>query len=372
MIDIIGKDRKRYREMFGERDKQKEHWVHSICSSCYAECAIRVRVVDGKPVAVEGVPESARGAEGGLCAKGVTALMDWYNPNRILYPVKRTNSRKGLHEDPKWEHISWEEALDTISEKLIAIRKKDPRSLFYGMTPGPTGGMRAVVSWRRFMPAFGTTSSANGGPGVMCGASAHHIGALHSAAWDIVPDYRYCNYVLRCGGAEGWGGGRIASASIRQAAAARERGMKMKVMDPQGFTVAYKGDEWIPILPATDIAVFLAMANLIVNEIGIYDQEHIRHKTNGPYLVGPDRLYVREAQTGKPLMYDEADSQLKPYDDPTLTHPAIEGTYQVNEVECRPAFALIKEHLTQYKPDWAAKISTVPAATIRQLAKELV
>ena len=167
-------------------------------------------------------------------------------------------------------------------------------------------------------------------PGVMCGASAHHIGALHYAAWDIVPDYRYCNYVLRCGGNEGWGGGRNASASIRQAAAARERGLKMRVMDPQGFTVASKGEEWIPILPATDIAVFLAIANLMVNEIGIYDKEYIRHKTNGAYLLGPDRLYVRDEQTGKPVLFDEADGNVKTYDDPTLTHPAIEGKYTVS------------------------------------------
>jgi anaerobic selenocysteine-containing dehydrogenase len=372
MMAIVGKDRERYRKMFGERDKQKEHWVHSICSSCYAECAMRVKVLDGKPVAVEGVPESARGAMGGLCAKGVAALMDWHNPNRILYPVKRTNPRKGLHEDPKWERISWEEALDTISVKLIAIRKNEPRSLFYGMTPGPTGGMRAVLTWRRFFSAYGTMSLANGGPGVMCGASAHHIGALHYAAWDIVPDYRYCNYVLRCGGAEGWGGGRISSASVRQAAAARERGMKMRVMDPQGFTVAYKGDEWIPVLPAMDIAVFLAMANLIVNEIGVYDKAHVRHKTNGPYLIGPDRCYARQEQTGKPLLFDEADSTIKAYDDPTLKHPAIEGTYTVNGAECRPVFALTKEHLKQYIPDWASAVSTVPADTIRRLAGELV
>ncbi len=127
-MGIIEKDRERYRKIFGERDKQKDYWVYSICSLCYGECAIRVRVLDGKPVAVEGVPESDRGAQGSLCAKGVSAIMDWHNPNRILYPVKRTNPKKGLHEDPKWERISWEEALDTITEKLIAARKKDPRS----------------------------------------------------------------------------------------------------------------------------------------------------------------------------------------------------------------------------------------------------
>jgi len=371
LTGIIEKDRERYRKFFGKRDAQKDYWVYSICSLCYGECAIRVRVLDGKPVAVEGVPESDRGAQGRLCAKGVSAIMDWHNPNRILYPVKRTNPKKGLHEDPKWARISWEEALDIITEKLIAVRKKDPRSVFFGMTPGPTGGMRATVNYMRFMAAYGATH-ASGGPSVMCGASAHHIGALQYAAWDIIPDYRYCNYVLRCGGNEGWGGGRNASASIRLAAAARERGLKMKVMDPQGFTVASKGEEWIPILPATDIAVFLAIANLIVNQIGVYDKEYIRHKTNGPYLVGPNRLYVRDEQTGKPLLFDEADGKVKTYDDPTLLNPAIRGTYTAQGVECQPVFALVKEHLKQYEPEWASVISTVPAETIRRLARELV
>ncbi|MBP1732587.1 MAG: padB2 [Deltaproteobacteria bacterium] len=372
-MGIVEKDRERYRQMFGERDRQQDYWVHSICSICYNECAIRVRVLNGKPVAVEGVPESDRGAQGSLCAKGVSAIMDWHNPNRILYPVKRTNPKKGLHEDPKWERISWEEALDTITEKLTAARKKDPRSTFFAMTPGPTGGMRANITFTRFFfAAYGSASHASGGPSVMCGASAHHIGALHYAQWDIVPDYRYCNYVLRCGGSEGWGGGRNASASIRQAAAARERGLRMKVMDPQGFTVASKGEEWIPVLPATDIAVFLAISNLIVNEIGVYDKEYLRLKTNAPYLIGPDRLYVRDSETGKPLMFDEADNKVKAYDDPTLTLPTLEGKVTVNGVEGQPAFALMKEHLKQYKPDWASQISTVPADTIRRLARELV
>lgn len=370
-MDIIERDRERYREFFGKRDAQKEYWVHSICSSCYGECAVRVKVLDGKPIAIEGVPESDRGARGRLCAKGVSAIMDWYSPNRILYPVKRTNPKKGLHEDPGWQRISWDEAMDTIVEKLKEVRKKDPRSAFFGMTPGPTGGTRATVNFMRFMTACGGTH-VSGGPSVMCGASAHHVGALHYAAWDIIPDYDYSNYILRCGGNEGWGGGRNASATIRQGAAARERGMKMKVMDPQGFTVGSKGEEWIPILPATDIAVFLAIANLIVNEIGVYDEEYIRHKTNGPYLVGPNRLFVRDGHEHKPLLFDETDGKVKTYDDPSLTRPALFGKYTVEGVECQPVFALMKEHLKQYRPEWASEVSTVPAATIKRLAKELV
>jgi molybdopterin-containing oxidoreductase family molybdopterin binding subunit len=367
-MSIIEEDRARYKEIFGERDKQKDYWAYNVCSLCYNACGIRVRVVDGKPVAVEGIPESDKGAQGGICARGVAGLDMYYDPNRILYPVKRTNPKKGLHEDPKWERISWEEALDTITEKLEEAMEKDSRTIFSSGSPSPTAGSTGFAGLLRPMKAGGSI----GGAGIMCGGSTHHIGALQSAAWDIIPDYRYCNYILRCGGNEGWGGGRQASSTIRLAATARERGMKMKVMDPQGFTVASKGQEWIPILPATDIAVFMAIANLIVNEIGIYDKEFIRQKTNGSYLIGPDRLFVRDGQTNKPLLFDETDSKIKTYDDPTLTQPTIEGEFTVSGVKCQPAFALIKEHLKQYEPDWASEVSTVPADTIRQLARELV
>jgi molybdopterin-containing oxidoreductase family molybdopterin binding subunit len=373
-MGVIEEERARYREIFGERDKQKDYWTYSVCGLCYCVCAIRVKVVDGKPVAIEGVPESDKGAQGGLCAKGVTGLMHYYDPNRILYPLKRTNPKKGLHEDPKWQRISWDEALDTVAEKLGEAHKNNPRGIFGAIAPAPTGW--SDMPHARLLMTLGGGGFAVGGPGRMCGASVHHLGALDYAAWDEIPDYRYCNYVLRCGGNEGWGSGRQGAATIRLAAAARERGMKMKVIDPQGFTIASKAQEWIPILPATDLAVLLAIANLIVNEIGVYDKEYIRHKTNGSYLIGPDLLYVRDEQTNKPLLYDEADGKVKTYDDPTLARPAIdagvEGKYVAQGVECQPAFALIKKHLEQYKPEWASEISTVPADTIRQLAKELV
>ncbi len=370
-MGIVEQDRARYRQVFGERDKQKEHWVYNVCGLCYAECAIKVKVVDGKPVAIEGVPESDKGSKGGICARGVTGLMDYYNPDRILYPVKRTNPKKGLHEDPKWQRISWEEAMDTVAGKLAAARQKNPHSFLFAHTPGPTGSSRCSGAIHMFQAAFGTDSWVTGGPGVLCGASTHHITGWMHLAWDAIPDYRFCNYVLRCGGSEGAGGGRQMAATIRLAAEARERGMKMKVIDPQGFTVGAKGDEWIPIMPGTDSAVLLAIANLIVNEIGVYDKDFIRHKSNSAYLVGPDRLFMRDKQ-GKPLLFDEADQKVKAYDDPTLARPAIEGKYTVDGKECQPGFALIKEHLKQYHPDWAAGISTVPEATIRRLAKELV
>lgn len=366
----LRKEREDYAKF--NRGGKKDYWAYTICGGCYCVCGARVRVVDGQPVAIEGIPESDLGGRGGLCGKGVATIMDYHDPNRVNYPVKRTNPKKGIGEDPKWQRISWEEAMDTIAEKLVQIKKTDPRQLVWGFTPGPGTTFKATILFSPFFVAFGSMNRASGGVGTACGAVAHHIGALVHAAWDIVPDYRYCNYVLRCGGNEGAGGGRIAATAIRMAAEARDRGMKTVVLDPVGYVSGSKANEWIPILPGTDLAVFLAMANLMVNEIGIYDKEYIRDKTNGPYLAGPDRLFIRDKESGKPLMWDEADGKAKLYDDPTLVHPALEGEYTVNGIKCHPAFHLMKEHLKQYEPAWAAKISSVPEKTIRRLTRELI
>ncbi|MFC1900052.1 molybdopterin-dependent oxidoreductase [Chloroflexota bacterium] len=354
------------------RGGNKDYWAYTICGGCYGVCGARVRVVDGSPVSIESVPESDLGGRGGMCGKGVATIIDYHDPNRVNYPVKRTNPKKGTGEDPKWERISWDEALDTISEKLIKIRETDPRQLVWGFTPSPGTTFKATLLAGGFFVSYGTLNRAAGGVGTSCGAVAHHIGALVHGAWDILPDYQYCNFVLRCGGNEGVAGGRMLSTAIRLGADARDRGMKTVVMDPVGYVSGSKATEWIPILPGTDLAVFLAMANLIVNEIGIYDKEYLKQKTNGPYLAGPDRKFVRDKETGNPLIWDEKDGKAKTYDDPTLTHPALEGEYTVNGIKCQPAFQLLKEHLKQYKPAWASEISTVPEERIRSLAQELV
>ncbi|MBC7294440.1 MAG: phenylacetyl-CoA:acceptor oxidoreductase subunit B PadB1, partial [Thermoleophilia bacterium] len=66
------------------------------------------------------------------------------------------------------------------------------------------------------------------------------------------------------------------------------------------------------------------------------------------------------------------DNRAKKYNDPTIAVDdyALEGTYEVQGVKCRPAFVLLREHLKKYTPDWAAEISTVPAGTIRRVARE--
>ena len=44
-----------------------------------------------------------------------------YDPDRLKYPMKRTNPVKGLGIDPGWVRITWDEALETVATRFRAI-----------------------------------------------------------------------------------------------------------------------------------------------------------------------------------------------------------------------------------------------------------
>lgn len=355
-----------------KQTNKDDHWAYTNCAGCYGNCAMAVHVKEGVAVQVEGVQDSPMGSSGGLCGKGAAQLMSLYDPNRIKYPLRRTNPKKGISEDPRWERISWDEALSLIAEKHKAVLETDPRAVLFGGTPSPGSSTSLGVIFPGLFLSMGSFNFAPGGVGLHCGNGAHFGAGLVHCSWSVVPDYNYCNLAIQFGSNKGTASGHGSGHNMRLAAKARVRGMKNIVFDPICNFAGGKATEWIPILPGTDLAVILSMCNIIVNEIGIYDEAFLKEYTNGPYLVGPDRLFVRDKETNEPLLWDESDSKAKAWNDSTLTHPALLGDFQVNGIACRPAFHVIKEHLRQYDPEWAEKISTVPAETTKRIAREFV
>jgi anaerobic selenocysteine-containing dehydrogenase len=103
--------------------------------------------------------------------------------------------------------------------------------------------------------------------------------------------------------------------------------------------------------------------------LGIYDKAFVRDQTNGSYLVNGDGRYLREAETGKPLVWDEEQRIASAYDAAPVK-PALLGDYIVDGIASQPAFQVLKNHLRQYSPDDAARITDVPVAAIRRLARE--
>ena len=341
-------------------------WIPSSCALCYGSCSILAHRVDGVVVKVEGNPESVVG-KGRLCGKGVSGIMTQYDPNRLKKPLRRTNPKKGMDEDPRWKEISWEEALDEVAAVFKRVRADDPRKLLVQRTTTVTASRSPLHA---FAAGFGTPNHSTAGGGLHCGNGAHLLSGIMHASWSVVPDFEYCNYAIYFGASKGHGAGHASASNMGLAADARARGMKMVVVDPMCNFAAAKASEWVPLRVGTDGALALAMCNVMVNELGIYDGPYLQAKTNAPYLIGPDRLYVRDAATQKPLVWDAASNAARPYTDAKAADMALEGDFKANGVRCQPAFQKLKEHLKKFTPEWGEKITTVPAANIRRLAGE--
>ncbi|MEW6262290.1 MAG: molybdopterin-dependent oxidoreductase [Thermodesulfobacteriota bacterium] len=341
----------------------KDGWFTTSCNACFNVCAIRVKVQDGRIVDVKGdhrVPSS----KGKVCGKSQARIADLYNPKRITRPLKRTNPEKGLGVDPKWREISWDEALDLIVGRLKALMADDPRKLVVS-----TFDLCNFYIAQSFGVAFGTPNYEF--YPVSCGNGLHTTFFLTLGTINSEIDLEYCDYIMLWGSQLGHGVNNNPLEAIRHMADARRRGAKLVVVDPICGQAAAKADEWIPIRPGTDSALALGMVNVLLNDLGLYDREYLKRKTNAPYLVRADGRYVRDQETGQPLLWDSTSNRAGPYDSPDLSDPALEGVFQVNGEACRPAFDLLKEHVKKNYPlDRVQEITTVPRETIRRVARE--
>ena len=362
----------------------EDKWVTSVCRQCRVFCPIRVHVVNGVAVKIEGNPDDPN-ARGRICGKSQAGLMTLYNPYRVKAPMIRTNPEKGIEVDPEWLELSWDEALDILAEKMKPVLEEDAAS-FDVYTSNFTDEY-AKNSIRNLVKSFGVASSAGASGGAIgwqdgiCGDGAHRATLRHLGGFVDSTDYDYCEYAMFFG-TNYFGAGKGWPTPMRSFLKNRERGMKVVVIDPVQSDFARMADEWVPIKPGTDQAFCLGMMHSMVFETGLYDPEVIEHRTNSPYLIGPDGMYVRSEEDlvedqwrlnltmGKPLVWDAVDNCTKTFDDPTVKQFALEGTYTVNGVECRPAWELFLEFLKPYTPEWAEEICTIPAADIRRIAKE--
>ncbi len=335
-------------------------WVPTACGMCYAKCGILALVEDGVVVRLEGNPDNPQN-RGKMCAKGKSGVMNLYNPYRVKVPLKRTNPNKGLHVDPGWQKISWNEALDTVIAKLQEIRD-DPKKLHI-QAWDVTGD---TMYW------LSSLGSAFGTPHIMraasptCGKVIHPVEFFSGGGFHQQPDLHYARYCLFVGTQFAIAARGSFNHVALDMAEARARGMKLVVIDPVGGFAASKADEWVPIRPGTDSAFALSLLHVLLNELGIYDKSFLQYRSNAPYLVGRDGLYARDPASGKPLIYDVADQKTKCYDDPTIKEPDIGGGCEAG----RPTFDLLREHVAKYPPEKTEEITTIPAATVKLIARE--
>src|SRR3970282_1962584 len=88
-------------------------WVPTTCRMCLVGGGGLVNVNNGSGVNVIGNPDSPVN-RGRICAKGKSGIMNHYNPNRVMKPLKRTNPEKGMGVDPQWRGHSGDEAVGAL------------------------------------------------------------------------------------------------------------------------------------------------------------------------------------------------------------------------------------------------------------------
>lgn len=240
--------------------------VKTSCSTCGSCCEVDTYVEDGKLVSVEGARNTPM-QSGGMCAKGAAAKQYVYNKDRILYPMKRVG-KKG---EGKFERISWEEAYEMIAENLLRIRKESgPESVvFYAGYP----------KWYR--PALLRLANAFGSPNYCTESSTCFQAA--ALAWRSLygngicgPDMKNAKTLLV------WSSNLYHSNTPMSGTyqGLKKRGAKIIVVDPRHSVTAHDADIHLQLIPGTDGALALSMAQVIIEE-GLYDKEFVENYVYG-------------------------------------------------------------------------------------------
>lgn len=368
--------------------------VPMFCKQCVqGPDLMKVVVEDGVAVRVEPNFDVAgeHPAAGRVCIKAYGVIQKTYNPNRVRAPMKRTNPRKGRDEDPGFVPISWDEALDLVAERMRAIRAKGlvspqgfPRFAFtHGGGDTPQQYMGTLL---HFLPAWGPVDTGfGGGAGIKCNHSEHVYGEMWHRAFIVSADTPHCDMIIGCGRNTYASGGVT---GVWREAEARKRGLKRIQAEPSLSPTGAQAEEWLPIKAKTDAAFLYALLHRVVWERdwrAVCDLPFLRDDTTSPYLVAPNGYYLRDPATRKPLVWDLAAERAVPFDAPGVD-AALDGTFHCDGVEegaddqlwehrgvgVRPAFAVFREHVKPYTPEWAADECDIPAERIRAIADEFL
>jgi len=345
----------------------------TTCYMCACRCGIRVHLRDGQVRYIDGNPDHPLN-KGVICAKGSSGIMKQYSPARLTQPLRRkAGAERGAGE---FEPISWDEAMELLTERLRRLRATDPKqfALFTGRDQ-----MQALTGL--FARQFGTPNYAAHGGFCSVNMAAGMIYTIGGSFWEFGgPDLDRAKLFVMIGTAEDHHSNplKIAIAKFKRA------GGRFVSINPVRTGYSAIADEWVPIRPGTDGALFLALIHELI-ATGLYDRDFLARYTNAGQLVNfdgnsdafglmvqdPAEPEVNPMYPQNKMWWDRASNRAVRSHTPGAD-PSLFGNYVLPDgTPVTPAFTLLEERIRSCTPEWAARITGIPAATIRRLAHEM-
>ena len=346
---------------------------NTTCYMCACRCGIRVTLRDGEVRYIQGNPDHPLN-KGIICAKGSSGIMKQYSPARLTKPLRR---KEGADRgDNEFEEISWDEAFGILEERLAHIRATDPKkfALFTGRDQ-----MQALTGM--FAKNYGTPNYAAHGGFCSVNMAAGMIYTIGGSFWEFGgPDLDRAKLFVMIGTAEDHHSNPLKMSLSKF----KRQGGKFISINPVRTGYSAIADEWVPIKPGTDGALFLALIHEII-KTGLYDRDFLIQYSNAAELVNLDTSSSEEGMFVRFEVPEEEgcfDPQNKLWwdrdlDKPISTHtpgadPYLLGEFTLEDgTPVKPAFQLLTERVEEYTPEWAENITGIPAATIRRLAHEM-
>ena len=239
--------------------------VETTCPYCGVGCGItlRVRADERLSIMADDVPANSS-SRGTLCVKGRFATGFVHSPDRVTTPL--------IKRDGRWEEASWDEALDAAADGLARNRGH-----FGALASAKATNEDGFVIQKLTRVVMGTNNVDHctrlcHSPSVEAMLVSMGSGATSNSYQDY--EEAGCLMVI---GADASANHPVIAIRFRQAVA---RGARLIVVNPKRVDLCDQADLWIRQQPGTDVALFNAMARVILDE-GLADLDFIRSRTEG-------------------------------------------------------------------------------------------
>ena len=265
-----------------------DHTIRTTCPYCGVGCQMNLQVKDNFIYAVE-APFEAAPNYGMLCVKGRFGTDYVKHPRRIKTPLIRVNRHEGRSAKPIWREATWDEALDLTADELARIVQTHGGEAIATYASAKATNEDNYVFQKLVRALLGTNNVDH------CARLCHsgsvtglQLAIGSSAMSNSIAEMENLEAFIVTGSNTTETHPVISNFLKR---AVRKNGAKLVVIDPRRIEMVDFATLWLRQNPGTDVAVFQAMAHVIVKE-GLYDPEFIGERTEGfqEYIESLDEL----------------------------------------------------------------------------------